>query len=1234
MRNQLSQLLALGPELAAFLLTSPLLLAQPASALPYTTVPSPNLDLSGLGSVALAGDYDSISIYEYEGQNENAFNRNGSQGLITRYPNGAFQTLDMTDAYIQTMCPFVKDGELQGIVVGGNFTSLGGVQAQGIALWSPDTQEVTALPGLSGQVKALHCDDESGTVYVGGSFMGGNSTNAMAWTSGWTNLPFAGFNGAVSSIVKNPAGNIVFGGSFSGLGNATTLTEPDIQVINLSSGNISSDGATSRSGFSDPYQIVCSANKSEGSSDGTWLLKDDTPGFWQGDYGFGFNPTKLRLFNTEQEGRGTKTFYFENMNSGGILKMQYYDADGNNNSCSSHCPLAHNTTGQDFHFEPPVGMDSFRINIVEWYGSGGGLGGIELYQDQIYSYAINDFNEPKCKGVEQVSSSEAKPRQDVWKTQFSYGQTSSNYLSAFLTNPDQVNHDISVTFTPNIRQSGNYSVTVYTPGCLQDNSCPTRGQVNLTGSMTSEDSPFSTTFFQTNNYDKFDQIFYGYVDADSEDFRPSVTLSPVANQSQTPLTVVAQRVRFELVNSTSGLNGLFEYDPNQAEVDTDFTKSPINAAGSKLHDRALVHAVATVDGEVFVAGNFSGNGISNVMKVGDNATALPDGGLNSEVQCMFQNGSLLYMGGNFSNTAEETIEGLSSVALFDAAENTWAALGAGVDGPVYSIIPISLNISSGVNETCLAVSGAFTSVNGFGDNKSFKTSGLALWVQSAGNWLDNIPDAAISVEGKLTSYTYVEDFGPLFGGSFSSQLVGLSGACQLQGSGSPSLQSMGLKIQPASSSSSNMEKRALNADTSSNATGVYGGLFYDKNDYNITILGGSFAAQASNGSTVENLVFINNTAEQTINGVSGLDSSSIFVAMDTVETLLFAGGAVTGAIGSTDVNGLVVIDLKTGDFTSSQPPALSGDAVVVNAVATQPDGESDTPYVYVGGNFDRAGGLSCRTLCYYDTDAQQWNTPGSGLSGTINNMIWTSNNDLVIAGNLTVDGNSTTMAIYHAKDGDYETFEGASELPGPIMALGAVDDSYNVWWAAGNDPEGNVGYLTKYESGSWSAVSDLGQGTTIRGLQVLPVTEKHDGTDLVPANKILMLSGNINTASAGNASVALFNGTTIVPFVLATKSDGSPGTMSQMFVSKPANLLQGSSSKHLALGLVVLIGLAIALALIFILVVAGILLERFRRRREGYVPMSKDRGNGNLSRIPPGELLGGLEEKKGSPPRL
>jgi hypothetical protein len=65
---------------------------------------------------------------------------------------------------------------------------------------------------------------------------------------------------------------------------------------------------------------------------------------------------------------------------------------------------------------------------------------------------------------------------------------------------------------------------------------------------------------------------------------------------------------------------------------------------------------------------------------------------------------------------------------------------------------------------------------------------------------------------------------------------------------------------------------------------------------------------------------------------------------------------------------------------------------------------------------------------------------------------------------------------------------------------------------------------------------------------------------------------------------------------------------------------------RLAKGFVVLIALAIALAIIFLLVVAGVLAERIRRKREGYMPAptaSFDRHNG-MSRIPPQQLFSSL----------
>lgn len=1225
MRSLLSQLLAIGPELAAFILTSPLLASRGAFAQNADgSIPSPNLDLSQLGRVAVAGDFDSISLYSYAGQNEDAFSTNGSQSLLTRYPNGAFRSLALADAYIETMCPFIqRDGTLAGVVVGGNFTSLGGVEAQGIALYNPNTTQITALPGLSGSVSALYCDADSGIVYVGGMFLAGNSTNAMTWTTGWTNLPFAGFNGPVTSITKNGAGNLVFAGTFDGLGNVSTPKNRDEQAINLASGGISASGSCSTDGFSDPKSIICKTSADDGAGN-TWLLEDNTAGYWQGNFSFGFNPTKIRLYNTQYQGRGTKTFYFMDNNSGGILNMNYFDIEGSSQSCSASCPMPqNNNTYQDFRFVPPVGMNTFRVQITGWYGAGGGLSGIEMFQDDIYSYAVNNFNEPQCDGVSTGATSTNSPS-GLWSQIPNDGNSSSDYLSAYITDASQVNPSAQVVFTPDIKQSGNYSVTVFTPGCMQDNSCSTRGIVNITGSMTSNSQSVTATLFQTNNFDKFDQVYYGYVDVDTDTFKPTITLSPLPNQA-VPLTTVAQRVRFELVTTTGGLNGLFEYNPNQAVVSTDFSSSVIDSAGADLNAGASINAVASLGSSLYVAGNFNGNNASNFMIVGTNVTTPAHGGLNDGVRAIYQNGSTLYLGGNFTNTADNTVTGLNSLAVYSTSDDTWTSLGAGVNGSVNDIVPVTLNITSTELEECLTINGDFTSVNGFGNNAEFDAPGFAVWVISQNNWLHNIQGSQISVSGKLISTTTVPGFSPLYAGQLAIQPLGLGGAVELVGSGSPSLQTLGIKLQSPGSSTAS-RKRSITSGM--NYTGVYTGLFYGQNGLNITVLGGSFVATTSSGPTANNLLFINNTADtQTISGTTELDSDSIFAAMDTYQTGLYAGGAVTGTLNNNRVDGLVVYNLSTAAFATTQPPALAGDRVVVNAIATQPN----AALIYVGGDFASAGSLPCASLCYYDASTQQWNTPGAGLTGVIAGMMWASNTELIIAGNLSVSGTPTTMATYDSKKQTFASFSGASTLPGPVSVLTPANGQADQFWAAGTATNNGSAYLAKYSGDAWVLVSGLGAGTSIRGLQVMSLTSNHANSALMPQDQSLLISGNLNLDSFGNSSTALFNGTTLTPFILTSTLSGGQGSVANMFVSNPRNFMS-SSSHHLAVGFVVLIGLAISLGLIFLLVVAGILMERHRRRREGYVPMSTDK-NGNLERIPPETLLGGLGEK-GSPPKI
>ena len=287
--------------------------APAVNALSFTAVSQPELDLASLGRVALTGDFDATSIYSFNGQSETTVNNNGSESILTSLPNGALTTLSTADANILAMCPFTnKDGSFSGIVVGGNFTSLGNVEAQGVAMFNANTSKVTAMPGLSGSVSALLCDQETNSVYVGGDFKHGNTSNAAVWVDGkgWSTLSFEGFNGPVASILKNDDGHIVFGGSFDGIGNSTS--KKNGQIINLQNARITSDATSSRNGFSSPRNIICQTSRQDAEGK-TWLLDDNSPGFWRADMDFEYKPTKLRLYNTHFEGRGTKSFLFRRL---------------------------------------------------------------------------------------------------------------------------------------------------------------------------------------------------------------------------------------------------------------------------------------------------------------------------------------------------------------------------------------------------------------------------------------------------------------------------------------------------------------------------------------------------------------------------------------------------------------------------------------------------------------------------------------------------------------------------------------------------------------------------------------------------------------------------------------------------------------------------------------------------------------------------------------------------------
>ncbi|KGO75777.1 Rax2 [Penicillium italicum] len=1192
-----------GPAAAGW--PSLLALLPTLSALSFESVSVPELDLTSLGRVSITGDFDGVSLYQYKEQSESI--PDGTQALLTPLPNGILTNLSSANAQIMAMCPFTqKDGKFAGIFVGGNFTSLGGVDSPGAAFFNPDTGKVTALPGLSGSVAAVTCDQDTNRVYVGGKFTHGNTTNAVAWApeDGWTTLPFNGLNGPVSSILKADSGHIIFGGSFDALGNSTSSSN-ERQILNLQNATVTSDADSSLDGYSDPRNIICSTN-GEAAKGKTYLLHDYAPGFWRADLGFDFFPTKIRLYNTHLDGRGTKDFLLRALPDNGIMNLTYIDESGKKASCDSSCPLS-SSTGEkyrEFTMVNPVGMQGLQIELLSWYGQGAGLNGIEVFQDQILTYAVDQYNEPTCSGIEYPAKS---TRTGSWTVE-------SGYVSAKVTDSDA--STTSVTFEPDVKKSGNYTIKLYTPGCTQDNSCSSRGIVNVTATLSSgpdSNQPGPSYLYQTNRHDKYDTLYTGYVDANSDSFRPKVTLR--AKDGQGDITIVASRVQFELLSSTGGLNGLYDYDPTSKTETSDLTKSDINKAGISLDHNATISIIKEHDGVIYFAGNFSDSNIHHIMSIKDgNVTAMPGSGLNSPVLAMATLENVLYVGGRFTDTSDAGSEGLKHVAAYSYSSKEWSAMGAGLNGPVNSIWPAKLNASTAINETILAVSGDFDQIISFNGNPAVSVAGFAIWVPSRKDWLQNLNVTQMQFGGQLSNVASHNNT-LILAGNLATNGIIAGGAVSLLDSDDLQLIPLSMKV--------NHQKPS---------TGLITGAYDTDSGRNLTIYGGHFAAAGSNGSTIENVAILNGTNEKISGLPQGVDSNSTFVSMLVYNDTLYAGGNVTGSIGSTTLQGLVVYDLSKNEFSQTQP-VFTGSDVSVNAVVNRP-GSSD---IYFGGNFEGVGQFPCNSVCYVDATTGEWDQPGSSLSGTVIDLHWASEKKLMAVGDLNVGGNNTSIAIYDAKAEIWTAFSGASQsdLPGNVTTFTASSADLSRFWLGGTATNGSAFFLS-YDGSNFLSPGDLfSKGTVIRGLELLPARQDHSATALLSNKQTLLIMGSLVIPGFGQASAALYNGTDITPFILSQQANGQPGSMS-MFFSEKKNPYT-TNSKHHSNGIAVLVAFCCALGCVFLIVLAGVILNKVQRRRQGYAAAPQTFGTdrpSDMQRVPPEYLFNSLHQPNPGAPVL
>lgn len=430
-------------------------------------------------------------------------------------------------------------------------------------------------------------------------------------------------------------------------------------------------------------------------------------------------------------------------------------------------------------------------------------------------------------------------------------------------------------------------------------------------------------------------VYEGEVNAADGDFKPTITLAPTMQQNQAVVNVAAQKVQFRLISdsttssdssssrsstsstSSTSVNGLYEYKPSE-EKSADFKDSKTTSAGLALKNGAAIRSIVVKDGITYIGGKFSslGNKFENFMILDKNGNLVevPEGGLDGEVHRIIAIGDLLYVGGSFTQTISGSTAGVAGFVAYDFKQNRWTTLGSGVNGAVLDIVPVSLSLASGVTEG-VSITGDFTQLQP--GSSSIDAAGFAVWVPAQKKWLAAL-DGELAIAGVLTS-SVLSGNNTIYSGSIASNSMLSSGAVYLSGKDKTDIQSSKLRF--VSPQQNNLQKRDV---SDMGISGVKTGLFYVANeqgkDYNLTILGGRFAAQGKTG-TVHNLAIIDGATGDVTGGSNEFNSLSTVLTMDNVGTLLFLGGSLEGA---NSISGIAVWDLAEKKLAVSQPPGLNG----------------------------------------------------------------------------------------------------------------------------------------------------------------------------------------------------------------------------------------------------------------------------------------------------------------------
>ncbi|KAJ1999894.1 hypothetical protein H4R26_004867 [Coemansia thaxteri] len=1001
--------------------------------------------------------------------------------------------------------------------------------------------------------------------------------------------------------------NIYAVGAFSSTVDNSTYSELNAQPVNLAACTITGGNNAETTGFSDPRNIICTSGFD--SPGKTWLMRDLLTGFYRIDFPFRTTPSLLRLINTMYQGRGTKAIRIEAASTNQVLTMSYLDpVTKSEQFCTQSCPVPLNYAWQEYRFVDSdatlANITGVMINIVDWYGMGGGFNKIELYQRDPRVYADDNFNNSPCgNGAFRPSSSSTGD----WKptSPASYHGTYSTLTVAKADIGSAQARAASMRVAPFIPDPGFYRIYMMVPGCQNTNTCIQRSNAKVSLSMTHKRTVIASVN-QRKLVDEELEVYSGYLPGSSQAFSMTITISMDPDgfvDPQAPsIEIVADYFRFERITSYTNLNGVIQLANNlsqPAQMDGPLYE-PLNES---LPKHSVVYTVTTgmandtkPELTLYLGGSFSNNtvGYHNIAQYrGQSIKPLTGTGISGTVFSMTFINSSLYIGGKFNATADQATA-LSNVAQFNTTNQKWTTLSGGVDDAVTSLTPYS---PFGPN--VIALRGSFRTLyapTGSG-SANISMSSLAMWDTASSQWtyspyIEGTPSLLFSDAWQDRANNVA-----LVGG-------GLSAVAALEANGALLLDAQ-QNIQPLGMIGSSLLPDA------SGELAVNSGLWYAKQNGTIPqlIVGGRF--KTPDGST-NVATLVDNEWRKVLDGIDGE-----VLTINNAANLLFIGGAVNAAKssssqGASGFGGLVMYNMDSHSTVGIQQ--LSGpngdqSTVRVNKVAIR----ADTSMVVVGGNFSTAGGmLSCPYICTLDINESQWSPIASStLVDQVTDLLFFGST-LFVAGTFQ---NGTApleyLMQYNFDTRSWSSVSGASSLPGPISSVtpGISETDVGAFYISGAAASDRAPYLAKYD-GTTVALVDftIGSASTVRNILVVPrsripgsvigstsTLSRRSGAS-IPSGYVLAVSGDLNLPSGQRASSAFFYNNQWAPFLSTVQPDGSPGYIGSVFFENPpTNVYQ---RHRLSVALVILVAIAIALGITFLIVLVGLVYIFLRNRRE------------------------------------